>query len=45
MVQSVYDTLTCIAIDDPLGGGRREELSALTSTPNGLYIGSGSKSY
>ena len=22
--------LTCIAIDDPLGGGRREDLSALT---------------
>ena len=22
--------LTCIAIDDPSGGGRREELSALT---------------
>ena len=37
--------LTCIAIDDPLGGGRREELSALTLTPNRLYIGSGSKSY
>ena len=39
--------LTCIAIDDPsgLGGGRREELSALTPTPNRLYIGSGSKSY
>ena len=33
--------LTCIAIDDPLGGGRREELSALTPTPNRLYIGSG----
>ena len=30
--------LTCIAIDDPLGGGRREELSALTPTPNRLYI-------
>ena len=32
----------CIAIDDPLGGGRsrREELSALTPTPNRLYIGS-----
>ena len=37
--------LTCIAIDDPSGGGRREELSALTPTPNRLYIGSGSKSY
>ena len=37
--------LTCIVIDDPLGGGRREELSALTLTPNRLYIGSGSKSY
>ena len=37
--------LTCIAIDDPLGGGRREELSALTPTPNRLYIGSSSKSY
>ena len=37
--------LTCIAIDDPLGGGRREELSALMPTPNRLYIGSGSKSY
>ena len=36
--------LTCIAIDDPLGGGRRKELSALTPTPNRLYIGSGSKS-
>ena len=30
--------LISIAIDDPLGGGRREELSALTSTPNRLYI-------
>ena len=38
-------TSTCIAIDDPLGGGRREELSALTPTPNRLYIGSDSKSY
>ena len=38
--------LTCIAIDDPcMGGGRREELSALTPTPNRIYIGSGSKSY
>ena len=37
--------LTCIAIDDPLGAGRREELSALTPTPNRLYIDSGSKSY
>ena len=37
--------LTCIAIDDPLGGGRREELSALKPTPNHLYIGSSSKSY
>ena len=27
------------------GGGRRKELSALTPTPNRLYIGSGSKSY
>ena len=36
--------LTCTAIDDPLGG-IREELSALTPTPNRLYIGSGSKSY
>ena len=36
---------TCIAIDDPSGGGRREELSALTPIPNRLYIGSGSKSY
>ena len=31
-------TLAYIAIDDPLGGGRREELSALTPTPNRLYI-------
>ena len=30
--------LSCIAIDDPLGGGRREKLSALTLTPNRLYI-------
>ena len=37
--------LICIAIDDPLGGGKREELSALTPTPNRLYIGSGGKSY
>ena len=37
--------LTYIAIDDPLGGGRREELSELTPTPNRLYMGSGSKSY
>ena len=29
--------LICIAIDDPLGGGRREQ-SALTPTPNRLYI-------
>ena len=42
---SYVRALTCIAIDDPLGGGRREELSALTPTPNRLYIGSGSKSY
>ena len=27
-----------IAIDDPLGGGRREQSSALTPTPNRLYI-------
>ena len=26
--------LICIAIDDPLGGGRREQSSALTPTPN-----------
>ena len=38
--------LTCIAIDDPLGGGRREELSALTPDfKSPIYIGSGSKSY
>ena len=37
--------LICIAIDDPLGGGRREQSSALTPTSNRLYIGSGSKSY
>ena len=37
--------VTYIAIDDPLGGGRIEELSALTPTPNRLYIGSGIKSY
>ena len=36
--------LICIAIDDPLGGGRREQSSALTPTPNRLY-GSDSKSY
>ena len=30
--------LICIAIDDPLGGGRREQSSALTPTPNRLYI-------
>ena len=30
--------LICIAIDDPLGGGRREQTSALTPTPNRLYI-------
>ena len=30
--------LICIAIDDPSGGGRREELSALTPNPNRLYI-------
>ena len=30
--------LTCIAIDDLLGGGRREELSALMPNPNRLYI-------
>ena len=30
--------LTCIAIDDPLGGGSRGELSALTTTLNRLYI-------
>ena len=29
--------LICIAIDDPLGGGRREQSSALTLTPNHLY--------
>ena len=34
----------CIAIDDPLGGGRREQSSALTPTPIRLY-GSDSKSY
>ena len=38
--------LICIAIDDPLGGGRREQSSALTPIPNRLYIyGSDSKSY
>ena len=49
--------LTCIAIDDLLGGGRREELSALMPNPNRLYYrrymmslpyvtyGSDSKSY
>ena len=36
--------LICIAIDDPLGSGRREQSSALTPTPNRLY-GSDSKSY
>ena len=36
--------LICIAIDDPLGGGRREQSSALTPTPIRLY-GSDSKSY
>ena len=36
--------LICVAIDDPLGGGRREQSSALTPTPNRLY-GSDSKSY
>ena len=36
--------LTCIAIDNPLGS-IREESSALTPTPNRLYIGSGSKYY
>ena len=30
--------LICIAIDDPLGGGRREQSSALTPTQNHLYI-------
>ena len=40
-----FRVCTSIAIDDPLGGGRREELSALTPTPNRLYIGSGNKSY
>ena len=30
--------LICIAIDDPLGGGRREQSSALTPTPNRLYV-------
>ena len=31
--------LICIAVDDPLGaGGRREQSSALTPTPNRLYI-------
>ena len=30
--------LTCIAIDDPLGGGRREQSSALMPTPNHLYV-------
>ena len=30
--------LICIAIDNPLGGGRREQSSALTPTPNRLYI-------
>ena len=30
--------LICIAIDDPLGGGRREQSSALTPSPNRLYI-------
>ena len=36
--------LICIAIDDLLGAGRREQSSALTPTPNHLY-GSDSKSY
>ena len=36
--------LIYIAIDDPLGGGRRKQSSALTPTPNRLY-GSDSKSY
>ena len=27
-----------VTIDDPLGGGRREQSSALTPTPNRLYI-------
>ena len=36
--------LICIATDDPLGGGRRDQSSALTPTPNRLY-GSDSKSY
>ena len=30
--------LICIAIDDPLGGGRREQSSTLTPTPNRHYI-------
>ena len=37
--------LTCIAIDDPLGGGRREQSSVLTPTPNRHTYGSDSKSY
>ena len=38
VVMECVRALACIAIDDPLGGGRREELSALTPTPNRLYI-------
>ena len=37
--------LICIAIDDPLGGGRREQSSVLTPTPNRHTYGSDSKSY
>ena len=41
--------LTCIAIDDPSGGGRREELSGrpiiCTHADSKSPIGSGSKSY
>ena len=37
--------LICIAIDDPLGGGRREQSSALTPIPLNRLYGSDSKSY
>ena len=42
--ECVRRALICIATDDPLGGGRREQSSALTLTPNRLH-GSDSKSY